>query len=26
MHGKDEGFVTARNSKTGVIDNIEVVW
>ena len=26
MHGKDEGFVKSRNSKTGVIDNIEVIW
>ena len=26
VHGKDEGFVKSRNSETGVIDNIEVIW
>lgn len=25
-HGRDEGFVKARNIETGVIDDIEVVW
>ncbi len=26
QHGKDEGFIKSRNAKTGVIDDIEVVW
>ena len=25
-HGRDEGFVKARNDKTGIIDDIEVMW
>jgi len=25
-HGRDEGFVKARNTETGIVDDIEVVW
>ena len=25
-HGRDEGFVKARNAETGIIDDIEVMW